>query len=66
MNEERNATGTQPGVQDVVRTVEEWVALKRPAAFALAAAKVMNGWVVGARLTEAQFDAGMNNQPVSR
>jgi len=48
------------------RTLEEWLAQKKPAAFLVAAAKVMNGWAVGQLLTEEQFDKGLRNQPMSR
>lgn len=61
-NDDKPAANAAP----VVRTLEEWLAQKKPEPYLVAAAKVMNGWAVGQLLTEEQFDKGLSNQPMSR
>lgn len=41
------------------QTLEQWAKAKKTPPWAIAGAKVANGWGIGQVLTEAEFDAGL-------
>lgn len=45
----------------VVRTVEAWAAMKQPAAWLLAAARMLRAWPIGREVNEDDFDRALSD-----